>query len=657
MAIVRGPFGVAVVAAAVITLVAGWSAAAPLPEGLLPQTTVTGTPVPELGAKRGVVIGFLGVGCPVARQYAVRLGEIAKRFADQGITVIGVDANPQDTADELAATGRELEVDYALLRDEGQRIARHVGATRTGGVVLLDGAGTVVYAGRVDDQFAPGLARPAPTSEELVAAIGDLLAGRPVAISRTEPVGCLITFDRPTEPTADAPTFAEAIAPLLQQHCMECHRPGEIGPFGVSDYEEVKGWSEMMVEVMEQGRMPPWHADPAHGEFRNARVLPPGTIDLFKRWIAAGHPEGDLAAIPPPPEFASGWRLPRRPDIDVAMAPAPFAVPASGTVEYQYFVADPQLDEETWISAAQVVPGTPAVVHHAIVFARPETLAEFRGTGLVSAYVPGQRATTFPPGHARRLPKRAKFVFQMHYTPIGTPVSDLSRIGLITMPADEVTHEVLTLAALEQDFEIPPGAAAHEVRAELERWPAGSTLLAVSPHMHLRGRAFRVEVVRAAGREVLLDVPRYDFNWQHTYELATPLALDDVERVEIVAVFDNSAGNPVNPAPGETVMWGDQTWEEMALAFFEVAAPRDAAGAARPRRRRTEGAAAASPAAEQRAEAFFARFDGDHDGVVTRAESARIIRDFAFASLDGDGDGRITRDEMVEAAGVRDRDR
>lgn len=636
-----------------VVLVGGGVAAAPLPEGLLPSVSVTGTPVPDLSRSRGVVIGFLGVGCPVARQYAVRLDEIAARFADRGIVVIGVDSNPQDSAEELAATGRELGIGYALVRDDGQRIARRVNATRTGGVVLLDAAGSVVYSGRVDDQFAPGLARPAPTSEELVAAIGDLLAGRPVALARTEPVGCLITFGRPTEPVPDAPTFAGAIAPLLQQHCLECHRPGEIGPFGVSDYEEVKGWSEMMVEVMEQGRMPPWHADPAHGSFRNARVLPPGTIDLFKRWIAAGHPEGDLAAMPPAPEFASGWRLPRRPDIDVAMAPEPFAVPASGTVEYQYFVADPQLTEETWVSAAQVVPGTAAVVHHAIVFARPDSLADFRGTGLVSAYVPGQRATTFPPGHARRLPKRAKFVFQMHYTPTGTPTSDLSRIGLITIPAAEVTHEVLTLAALEQDFEIPPGAAAHEVRAELERWPAGSTLLAVSPHMHLRGRAFRVEVVRADGREVLLDVPRYDFNWQHTYELSAPLPLDGVERVEIVAVFDNSAGNPVNPAPGETVMWGDQTWEEMALAFFEVAAPRTATG--RERRRREERPATA--AAERRAEEFFARFDGDRDGVVTRLESARIIRDFAFAALDTDGDGTITRAEMVEAAGVRDRDR
>jgi len=635
--------------------------AGPLPDDLLPAATVTGAPLPELAGCRGVVLGFLGTECPVARQYAERLGTIAATYADRGIVVLGVDSNRQDTAAEIAAVGRELGIQYPLLRDEGQRVARHVGATRTGGVVLLDAGGTVIYSGRIDDQFSPGLARPSATTRELTAALDDLLAGRPVALPRTEAVGCLIAFDRPAAPAPDAPTYTATIAPLLQQHCLECHRPGEIGPFAVSDYDEVKGWADMMVEVMEQGRMPPWHASPEHGVFSNARHLPPGTVDLFKRWIAAGLPEGDPALLPPPPEFSGGWRLPHAPDIEIPMAPAPFPVPASGAVEYQYFVADPGLEAETWVSAAQVVPGTPAVVHHAIVFARPESLADFRGTGLVSAYVPGQRATTFPPGYARRVPKGATFVFQMHYTPIGRPIDDLTRIGLVTMPAAEVTHEVLTLAALDQDFEIPPGAAAHEVRADLDRWPAGSRLLAVSPHMHLRGRAFRVEVVRAGERTILLDVPRYDFNWQHTYELAEPLPLDDVDEVEIVAVFDNSPGNPVNPAPDDTVMWGDQTWEEMALAFFEVAAPRDGADAPQPRRRRRDAPAdqAATPQAEARATAFIARFDTDGDGSVSRAEGSRIVRDFAFSTLDADGDGKITRDEMTEAAGrwKGDRDR
>ncbi|NBV44723.1 MAG: alkyl hydroperoxide reductase [Planctomycetia bacterium] len=659
--------GVSFLGGLVLTLglASGTIIAAPLPEGLLPPATATGAALPALDGCRGLVLGFLGAECPVARQYAERLGDIADRYADRGIVVVGIDANRQDTDEEIVALGRDLGLRYPLLRDAGQKIARHVGATRTGGVALVDAAGTVVYAGRVDDQFAPGVSRPAATTHELTDAIDAVLAGRPVVEARTAAAGCLIAFDRAAATATDAPTFTATIAPLLQQHCLECHRPGEIGPFAVLDYEEVRGWADMMVEVMEQGRMPPWHASPEHGRFANARVLPAGTIDLFRRWIEAGHPHGDPAALPPVPEFAGGWRLPQPPDLVVPMAAAPFTVPASGTVEYQYFVADPALPEETWVAAAQVVPGAAAVVHHALVFARPESLADFRGTGLVSAYVPGQRATTFPPGHARRVPRGATFVFQMHYTPNGRAVDDLTRLGLVTMPAAEVTHEVLTLAALEQDFEIPPGAAAHEVRGRLERWPTGGHLLAVSPHMHVRGKAFRVEVVRGSERTILLDVPRYDFNWQHTYELAAPLPLDDVDEVEIVAVFDNSPANPVNPAPQETVMWGDQTWEEMALAFFEVAAPRGAVDAAGKRQRRTNDTAGRADdtsrdtdeKAEARASAFLARFDTDRDGAVTRAEGSRIIRDFAFSSLDADGDGRITRAEMVTAAGRRKGDR
>ena len=359
-------------------------------------------------------------------------------------------------------------------------------------------------------------------------------------------------------------------------------------------------------------------------------------------------PAGDPAEAPAESPRIEGWRLPRAPDRVVPLGKRPYPVPASGTVDYQYFVADPHISEETWMAAAQVVPGAPSVVHHAIVFVRPENLADFRGMSFVTAYVPGQRATAFPPGHARRIPARSKFVFQMHYTPDGRERGDLTRVGIVTMPRAEVTHEVMTLAAVEQDFEIPPHAADHEVRAELKGFRRGSTLLAVSPHMHLRGKSFEVRVRRGDATETLLSVPRYDFNWQHTYEFAEPLPLDGVDAIEIVAIFDNSAANPTNPDPSETVMWGEQTWEEMALAFFEVAQPLVM------EEERTQAAVAGSPEPEDsvataRAAAFFGRFDADHDGVVVRTEASRIVRDYSFSILDVDGDGRITRDEALRA--------
>jgi len=616
---------------------------------LFPLKAVDGSGVAFDSAAPCHVIAFLGVGCPVARQYTGRLVEIAARYADRGVRVIGVDSNRQDTPEEFAAAADEMGVTFPLVLDQEQRIARRLGATRTGGVVVLDALGTVAYAGRVDDQYAPGIARSAPTVNDLVAAIDDLLAGRSVAVPRTEPVGCLITFDRDARVADDsAPTFHREILPLLHGHCMECHRSGEIGPFNVSTLEEVRGWAEMMLETMEQQRMPPWHAAAGHGEFKNARQLPDDAIPLFRRWIEAGMPAGDAAAAPPSPAFVDGWRLPREPDLVVPLGRRPYAVPASGTVDYQYFVADPHLEEETWVAAAQVVPGVPSVVHHAIVFTRPENLAEFRGLGFVTAYVPGQRGTTFPPGHARRIPARSKFVFQMHYTPDGREREDLTRVGIVRIPREEVTHEVITQAAVEQDFEIPPNTAAHEVHAELKGFTRGSTLLAVSPHMHLRGKAFELRARRGEQSETLLSVPHYDFNWQHTYEFATPLPLDDVDALEIVAVFDNSAGNPTNPDPEETVMWGEQTWEEMALAFFEVARPLiptdKPATPVRDGQAEPEDSVAAA-----RAASFLERFDANHDGVVVRTEASRIVRDYSFKIIDGDGDGRITRDEALRA--------
>lgn len=615
---------------------------------VFPLESLDGSPIEFDASARVHVIAFLGVGCPVARQYAGRLEEIAATYADRGVRVIGVDANRQDSADEFAGAAREIGVTFPLAMDPRQRIARALGATRTGGVVVLDARGAAAYAGRIDDQFAPGVTRSAATNRELVAAIDDLLAGRPVAVPRTEAVGCLITFDRTAAVSEAAPTFHRDIVPLLQTHCLECHRAGEIGPFDVTTLDEVAGWAEMMLETMEQKRMPPWHAAPEHGDFKNVRELPPEATALFRTWLEAGMPAGDPATAPVAPPRVEGWRLPSEPDAVVPLGKRPYAVPASGTVDYQYFVADPHFEEETWVSAAQCVPGAPSVVHHGIVFVRPENLADFRGMSFVTAYVPGQRATAFPPGHARRIPARSKFVFQMHYTPDGRERADLTKVGVVTIPREEVTHEVLTLAAVEQDFEIPPHAADHEVRAEVKGFSKGSTLLAVSPHMHLRGKAFELRARRGEATETLLVVPRYDFNWQHTYEFAEPLSLDGVDALEIVARFDNSAANPTNPDPGETVMWGEQTWEEMALGFLEVARPLALSGERGPTGPGVDGGEEDSVAAA-RADSFFGRFDADHDGVVVRTEASRIVRDYSFSIIDADGDGRITRDEALRA--------
>jgi peroxiredoxin len=622
---------------------------------------------------RLTVIFFVGVECPVARHYAARLQSLSQLFAEQPVSFIGVDSNLQDAASEVEKLVQELKLSYPLVHDADQRIAKLLDAKRTGEVVVvgcgepksLSGqGGQIRYRGRIDDQVSPGIRRSAPTTNELREVIEQWLATKTFSVPNTEPVGCLLTYSKTSEGSADpsqaSVTFCKDVAPILFQHCIECHRPGEIGPFDVSNYHETRGWAEMMVETIEQGRMPPWHANPNHGSFKNARHVSTEIAKPIRAWIEAGTPYGDEAQLPKIPERIEGWRLPKEPDLVVEMSDIPYKIPANGTVDYQYFVVDPKLQEDKWVSSAQVIPGSAAVVHHAIVFIRPPDGVDFRGIGWLTAYVPGQRAMEFPSGFARRIPAGSKFVFQMHYTPNGVETIDRSKIGMNFLDASEVTDEVFTLVGIDQEFEIPPGEANHRVDGKVPYLPKDGTLLAVMPHMHLRGKSFELRAKSIDGEaqpaNLLLDVPRYDFNWQHTYELQTPLAFQNIDQLEFTAVFDNSTGNPFNPNPKEYVMWGDQTWEEMAVCFFEVSKPykRDSnalADAASPKRIASDNSSAPQAseddATKKLALKLLAKFDTNRDQCISQDEATRVFQDYAFRRFDRDSDGKLTIDELT----------
>ena len=538
----------------------------------------------EYSDSKVIVLAFLGTECPLAKLYGPRLASISEEYAGKGVTILGVNSNRHDSITEIAAYARIHEIGFPILKDLDNRIADQVGATRTPEILILDEKRIVRYHGRVDDQYGVGYIRDEPQRSFVTNALDDLLASRVVKNPTTEVVGCFIGRKRTPDPTSDV-TFSNQVARILNKHCVECHLEGEIAPFSLTSYDEVVGWGDTMLEVIQDGRMPPWHADPRHGDFLNARVMTSEEKSQLRAWVDAGSPEGDRSQLPEKPTFTKGWQLPREPDLVVNMRDRPFDVPAEGTVKYQYFQVDPGFKEDTWVKAAELQPGNRAVVHHILVFVRPpkgrskdmgSTTGEF-----LAAYVPGHRAPHYPEGMAKLIPAGSTLAFQLHYTPIGTPQKDLSRLGLTYAKSDEQIEQVVVTqqASNHRGLVIPPHADNHRIEARSQTAPSDVEILAFMPHMHLRGKSFSYAAHFPDGRKtMLLDVPNYDFNWQTAYRVAEPVSLPKGAYLQCVAHFDNSENNLSNPDPSKTVRWGDQTWNEMMIGYFDVAIPTEVLG-------------------------------------------------------------------------------
>lgn len=610
------------------------------------------------GENQATAVCFLGTECPMARSYAAKLSAMQMEFDDQ-LHVVGVMSNRQDSVEDVQSYVKSLDVEFDVVIDPQNKIADRFGATRTPEVFLLDDELKLRYHGRVDDQYAPSVARGKADREDLKIAIGELLSGKVVSVKETRALGCLIgkVKDSRTQVADNEITFGEHVLPVLERNCIECHKSGEIGPFAMDSYDEVAGWADTMLETIDDGRMPPWHADPSVESFANSRHMPDADKQIFRDWIAGGAKEGK------PVEFELSetvegevWEFAQKPDMVLKMRERPFVVPKDGVVEYQYFVVDPKFEEDKWIRATQVIPGSRDVVHHCIVFVRPPDGSRFSGVGWIAGYTPGQKSPGLAEGKARFVPAGSKFVFQMHYTPTGIKREDITKLGLVFADEAEVSHEVFSIAAVEQEFEIPPHAQNHVVHSSYSALPAEGELLAITPHMHYRGKSFFVKS-RMAGKagaadeeRPLLNVPNYDFNWQHTYKFSSPKPLSEIDSLEIEAAFDNSSGNPFNPNPEEWVLWGDQTWEEMSVAFFEIAVPRKKASDRKRRRSDKE----LSPEDEAKVEKYIARalksMDANKDGIIQEAEGSIVVRHFNFGRFDLNGDGEATQDELRTVA-------
>jgi len=521
--------------------------------------------------KRAVVVVFLGTECPLAKLYGQRLTELAQQYEPQGVQFVGILSNRQDSLEDMSHYARQHEIEFPLLKDLGNRVADQLGATRTPEAFILDPLRIVRYQGRIDDQYGVGFSRADVSRSHLTAALDELLTGQEVSVPKVEAVGCLIGRVQRGEPTGEI-TYCNQIARILNDRCISCHREGQIAPFAMTDYDEVVGWADTMLEVIDNGRMPPWHANPAHGQFLNDARMPDEEKRIFAEWVANGTPVGDRSDLPPPPEFLEGWQIPE-PDVVYRM-PEAFQVPAKGVVPYQHFYLDPGFTEDKWVCGSEARPGNRSVVHHLILFYLPPGQERHKPQdplfNAIAAFAPGMPALVGPEGCALRIPAGSKLGFQVHYTPNGSPQTDISEAGLIFLDPKQVKKQLEIEAAFNWRFIIPPGVKDYPISAEY-RLPQDSLLYTLTPHMHWRGKSFRFTAQYPDGsEEILLDVPRYDFNWQNIYLLDEPKRLPESTNLLLEARFDNSAENPLNPDSTKSVHWGDQTWDEMMIGTFTL---------------------------------------------------------------------------------------
>ena len=365
--------------------------------------------------------------------------------------------------------------------------------------------------------------------------------------------------------TDAVPSYSKDVAPILNRHCVSCHRPNQIGPMSLLDYREVRPWAKSIGKVAQARSMPPWHADPEFGHFKNDRSIGQDDIDTLVRWAKSGAPEGDPADLPSSPQFPDESWILGEPDFIVELDEV--QVPAGETDLFPKLVGKVQLPEDRWITAVEIRPGNRKVVHHVIAI-------QVKGfdidpqEGWLGAWGGGTDPMVFPEGTGRLLAKGANIIADMHYHPTDTDEVDRTRIGL-HFADGELPKELVNIWVNNDSFKIPAGADNHEVRASYTFWQSGK-IMGFIPHMHYRGKDFTYTATFPDGRqEVLLSVPRYDFNWQTNYELAEPIWVPAGTRVDTASHYDNSAGNLANPDPTRDITFGLESFDEMHIGFID----------------------------------------------------------------------------------------
>jgi peroxiredoxin len=562
----------------------------------------------ELKDPKAVVVVFLSFDCPVSNGYAAYLSDLAKKGEKDGVTVIGL-VPGDDPPAEIAKRVAEFKLPFRVLPDPNLAAADAFKAQATPEAFVLDHNLVLRYRGRIDDGHKSRTQKSAAvTSRDLDDALDAVVAGKDVKVAATKPIGCGI-LPRERKATDTSVTFHRDIAPILQNRCQECHRPGQVGPFSLVTYKQAVNWADDIKGYTHDRKMPPWKPTGGPG-YKNSRSMPDAEIATLAKWVDAGCPEGKAKDALPPKTFSEEWNL-GKPDL-VLEVPEDFHVGPSGGDLFRCFVFPTKLGEDKYIVGYEVRPGNPRVVHHTLNFfnttgqgremeakerakKRSPDLADYGPgysaamsvgfipdparapagvppAGSLGGYAPGQLGTRTPDGTGFLLPKGSDIILQVHYHRTGKPETDRTKLGLYfaRKPVDR-PFQTISVGGMAPWTVIPAGRPDYLASGSV--WlMSDCTLHSVLPHMHLIGKSIKVTATPPGGTTTtLVDIPAWDYNWQETYWFQNPMPVKAGTRLEVSAVFDNSSRNPNNPfSPPNTIFFGEQTTSEMLYGFVGV---------------------------------------------------------------------------------------
>ena len=533
----------------------------------------------SLKDRKAVVLIFTGIECPRGRAAEPRLADLAKAYGEKGVAFLAINSNRNESDAEVVEHLKKTAWPIVVLRDPGGKVADLYKVDVQPAAIVLS-EGRVRYRGLIDDHKVEEFVR----THYLRDALDATIAGKEPAVKETQAVGCSLKKNEAA--VAGEVTYAKDVAPLLNKHCVACHRPGQVGPFTLDDYEQASAWSKEITTYTKRRAMPPWKPTTNPGIYYNERRLTDAELLILERWHAGGAPRGDVKQLPPPPKFDDGWML-GTPDV-VLKAEGGYVVGAKGPDEYRCYVVQNPFDEDKWVTGFEYRPGNGLAVHHIIGYLDSSKASEKRdaaepgpgyrsngsGPGIIPSgslggWAPGNLPRMLPDGTARLWKKGERVVLETHYHRTGRPETDAGAQVALYFAKTPVKKQLHVHMIANPLLRIPAGAERHPVAAQ---WvvPKNISALDVMPHMHLLGREISVVATLPDGtKRDLVAIKDWDFNWQETYQFLKDVELPRGTKVRVDAVYDNSSRNANNPTnPPKIVGWGEETTDEMCIAFI-----------------------------------------------------------------------------------------